>query len=159
MYIIDIVIKCNKPLSSFLLGWMGIIILGSLGACQTKATLQKSDSEIRLLSAEKTYWTAGHRSGGRGVEFTIKVLNTSKELPKWESLETGGRILSILQSPDASTDTFILTATWLSSTDEKYSSEGIPNFHNGILRYQYPLMGSQHLKIDTFNLIQSPPRP
>ncbi|NBV13297.1 MAG: hypothetical protein EBS07_04410 [Sphingobacteriia bacterium] len=159
MYIIDIVIKCHKPLSGFLLGWMGIIILGGLISCQTKSTLQKSDSEIRLLSAEKNYWTAGHRSGGRGVEFTLQVLNTGKELPKWESLETGGRMLSIQQSSDASTDTLILTATWLSSTDEKYATEGIPNFHNGILRYQYPSMGSKYLKIDTFNLIQTPPRP
>jgi hypothetical protein len=137
----------------------GIILIGIaiLLSCKSKQSTHKSLSSPQLLSATKELWSAGHRSGGRGVEFEILLKIELKNEYMWQELTSSDRSLEI-RKVSISGDTCILKTGWLSNTDEKYASEGVPAFTQAQLKFQQngkPVI----LDIPEFNTITSKPRP
>ncbi len=137
----------------------GIILIGIaiLLSCKSKQSTHKSFSSPQLLSATKELWSAGHRSGGRGVEFEIILKIDLKNEYLWQGLIASDRSLEIGKI-SISGDTCVVKAGWLSNTDEKYVSEGVPEFTQAQLKFQQNGK-SVILDIPEFNTITSKPRP
>jgi len=137
--------------------WLILLGVAILLSCKSKQSTHKTLSSPHLLSATKELWSAGHRSGGRGVEFEIILKIDLKNKYLWQELISSDRSIEIGKI-SISGDTCILKAGWLSNTDEKYASEGVPAFNQAQLKFQQngkPVI----LDIPELNTITSKPRP
>jgi hypothetical protein len=137
--------------------WIVLLGVFILLSCKSKQSSHKSTPSPQILSSTKVLWSAGHRSGGRGVEFELILKIDLKNEYIWQELISSDRSIEIGKI-SISGDSCILKAGWLSNTDEKYASEGVPEFTQAQLKFQQngkPAI----LDIPEFKVITSKPRP
>lgn len=132
-------------------------LLVALPSCKASGKRKPDEPAPVLVRATREAWTAGHRSGGRGVEFRIYLTGKSLDTYSWNSLETGGKQLELRTAP-LSGDTIELQATWLSNTDPAYPNQGIPEFSSGRLQFSRN-QKTYFLDIPAFEILKGPPRP
>lgn len=132
-------------------------LLLALPGCKASGNRKSDDPAPVLVRATREAWTAGHRSGGRGVEFRIYLTGKSPDTYSWESLESGGKTLEIRKMP-AEGDTTILQATWLSNTDPDFNDKGVPDFSSGRVQFSRN-QKTYYLDIPAFEILKGPPRP
>jgi len=135
-----------------------LIIIANLSlACKSRQQAHKTSNTPEFLFATKEPWSAGHRSGGRGVEFRIYTRIDKKNEFVWKELQASDRVMEI-NSITISGDTCSIHAGWLSNTDDRYASEGVPEFSSAQLKF-LKNGKEQSLEIPEFKLITSRPRP
>lgn len=137
--------------------WIFLSLITLSLACKSSQQAHKTTNTPEFLFATKELWSAGHRSGGRGVEFRIYTKIDLKNEFKWTELLASGRVMEI-NTITLSGDTCILHAGWLSNTDDRYASEGVPEFNSAQLKF-LKNGKEQSLEIPEFKVITSKPRP
>lgn len=132
-------------------------LLVALPACKASGKRKSDEPAPVLVRATREAWTAGHRSGGRGVEFRIYITGKSLDSYSWNSLESGGKQLELRIAPPSG-DTLELQATWLSNTDPDYPNQGVPEFSSGRVQFSRN-QKTYFLDIPAFEIVKGPPRP
>jgi len=126
-------------------------------SCHSSQKFAREHTPPLLISATRASWTAGHMSGGRGVDFTFQLLHTPDSGFQWKYFLSADRKLELTVA-EQSGDTLWLNAYWLSNTDKDFKTERIPDFSTGILHYNY-LNINRHLPVTHIEKIQAPFRP
>lgn len=137
--------------------WIFLSLITLSLACKPKQQARKTGNTPQFLYATKELWSAGHRSGGRGVEFRIYSRIDLKNEFVWTELHASDRVMEI-NSITISGDTCSIHAGWLSNTDDRYASEGVPEFSSAQLKF-LKNGKEQSLEIPEFKVITSKPRP
>lgn len=136
---------------------LGFVLIVVISCKSRQQHTYKTTSTPEFLFATKEPWTAGHRSGGRGVEFKIYTRIDLKNEFVWTELQASDRVMEINTATHAG-DTCIIHAGWLSNTDNRYESEGVPEFNSAQLKF-LKNGKNQILEIPEFKIITSKPRP
>ena len=127
-------------------------------ACTPKASGKRvATASPRLLSAEQERWSAGHRSGGQGVNFYFTLLSADADI-QWREFESAGRTFALSIESSGPADTLRLQATWLSAIDSAYAEEGVPDFQQGLLLYE-DAGGRHSISVPQLSKRESRPRP